>query len=117
VPKMEPFLNLAVKYFQLVFLFVSVSSVGILMGEKTLSQKYKLEEKKTALWNENRNLVVEIKNLERQAMLLRGDRKVVEKAAKRKLGMAAPDETVYVFERRHLPVSVSPDRSTSEKTE
>jgi cell division protein FtsB len=98
---MKPFLNSAVKYFQLAFLFVSVSSVGILMGEKGLTQKYRLEEKKESLSKENKILGMEIKALERKITLLRSDQKTIEKTAKKKLGMCAPEETVYVFEKRN----------------
>jgi cell division protein FtsB len=101
---MKPFLNSAVKYFQLAFLFVSVSSIGVLMGEKGLTQKYRLEEKKESLSKENKILGMELKALERKITLLRSDRKTIEKTAKKKLGMCAPEETVYVFEKRN-PVS------------
>jgi cell division protein FtsB len=99
---MKPMLNSAVKYFQLVFLFVSVSSVGVLMGEKSITQKYRLEEKKFSLMKENRLLGFELKSLERKINLLRSDQKTIEKAAKKKLGMAAPDEQVYIFDRSTL---------------
>ncbi len=104
---MKPFLNSAVKYFQLAFLFVSVSSIGILMGEKGLTQKYRLEDKKESFSKENKILGLEIKALERKVTLLRSDPKTIEKAAKKKLGMSAPDETVYVFEKRSLAATRS----------
>jgi cell division protein FtsB len=75
------------------------------MGEKTLTQKYKLEEKKYLLENENKTLALAIKALERKVTLVRSDQKTVEKVAKRKLGMARPDETVYMFESRSSSAS------------
>lgn len=89
----------AVRYLQLVGLFIVVVSVGVLMGETSLNQKHKLEEKKALLEKENTNLGAEIKDLERKVMLTRSDPKTIEKVAKRKLGMARPDEMVYIFER------------------
>jgi cell division protein FtsB len=97
---MKLILSRVVKYFQFALLFVAVSSAGILMGEKTLVQKHKLEEKKRLLEKENRNLGLTIRALERTVTLMRSDQKTIEKAAKRKLGMARPDETVYMFEPR-----------------
>jgi cell division protein FtsB len=88
-----------IKYFQIALLFVSISSLGILMGEKTLAQKGILNEKKAKLKTENRNLESEIKALERRLALMRSDQKVIEKIAKRKLGMVAPNETIYVFDK------------------
>lgn len=69
------------------------------MGEQSLIQKQKLEEKKAVLQRENQSLGVEIKTLERRVTLLRSDAKTIEKAAKRKLGMARSDETIYLFEK------------------
>ncbi len=100
--RMKPLITSAVKYFQLALLFVSVSAIGVLMGEKSLNQKYFLEGKKTSLQKENIALGGELKVLERRVTLLRSDRKTIEKAAKRKLGMSQPNETVYIFDTRSL---------------
>lgn len=97
---MKHILGRVVRYLQFALLFVAVSSAGILMGEKTLVQKHKLEEKRYLLEKENKNLTLAIKALERTVTLMRSDQKTIEKAAKRKLGMARPDETVYMFEPR-----------------
>lgn len=69
------------------------------MGEKSLNDKYQLEEKKLSLVKENERLASEIRSLERSLTMLRSDSRTIEKVAKRKLGMARPDETVYVFQR------------------
>ncbi len=69
------------------------------MGEQSLIQKQKLEEKKAVLQRDNQSLGVEIKTLERRVTLLRSDAKTIEKAAKRKLGMSRSDETIYLFEK------------------
>jgi cell division protein FtsB len=100
--RMKPFLSSAVKYFQLALIFVSISSVGVLMGEKGLAHKHALEEKKQFLKRENKVLALEIKSLERKVTLLRSDRRTIAKAAKRKLGMIGPDESVYIFDREAL---------------
>ncbi len=99
---MKPFLTGAVKYFQLALIFVSISSVGVLMGEKGLAHKHALEEKKQFLKRENKVLALDIKSLERKVTLLRSDRRTIAKAAKRKLGMIGPDESVYIFDREAL---------------
>ncbi len=74
------------------------------MNEKALTEKQKLEEKRTFLLKESERIAGEIKFLERKVTLLRSDTKTIEKIAKRKLGMARPDETVYIFQQedRHL---------------
>jgi cell division protein FtsB len=90
-----------IKYLRFFLVFFAVSSAGILMGEKTLIQKQKIEEKKAVLQKENKNLTQEIKKLERTATLMRTDQKTIEKAAKRKLGMSRPDEAVFIFERKN----------------
>jgi cell division protein FtsB len=100
---MKQFLGRVVAYMQILLLFVAVASVGVFIGGKGLTQKRKLEDKRSSLQKENEQLVTEIKSLERQVTLLRSDVKTIEKVAKRKLGMARPDETVYVFPRKEVP--------------
>jgi cell division protein FtsB len=92
-------LSNVIRYFQIALLFVSISSLGILMGEKTLAQKGILNEKKVKLKTENGNLESEIKALERRLALMHSDQKVIEKIAKRKLGMVAPNEAIYIFDK------------------
>ena len=99
-----------VKYIQVVLLFAAIAFGGILMGEKGVFQKQKLEEKMCLLEKENERLTDEIKSLERKVTLLRSDAKTIETAAKRKLGMARPDETVYLFPTE----STLAERSASE---
>jgi cell division protein FtsB len=89
-----------VKFLKLAFIFVALASIGFLMGIKGLNQKYKQEENRSLLQRENERLHVEIKSLERDLTLMRDSPQTIEKTAKRKLGMARPDETVYIFERR-----------------
>ena len=91
--------NGAVKYLRIVLLLGAVVLVGILVGEKSLTQKVALEEKKSAIRKENRKLALEIKEQERQVTLMRSDHNTIENVAKRKLGMARPDEIVYIFEQ------------------
>ena len=96
---MKPILEKTVKVLQIAILSVAVAAAGILMGEQSLIQKQKLEEKKAVLHRDNQSLGVEIKTLERRVTLLRSDAKTIEKAAKRKLGMSRSDETIYLFEK------------------
>lgn len=91
----------AVKYLQIPLITVLLVSAGVLMGENSLTQRRKLVAKKSVLAGENMKLTQEIKELERQVMLVRSDPKTIEKAAKRKLRMARPDETVYIFTRQN----------------
>ncbi len=88
-----------VKYTKFTVLFAGATALAIFAGENSLSQKTKLVEKRTALQNENRNLAMEIRSLERKVTLLRGDHKTIQKVAKKKLGMARPDETIYIFDK------------------
>jgi cell division protein FtsB len=89
----------AVKYLRIVLLLAALVLVGILVGEKSLTQKAGLEEKKSSIRKENHKLSLEIRELERQVTLMRSDPSTIENVAKRKLGMARPDETVYIFEQ------------------
>jgi cell division protein FtsB len=77
--------------------------LGILVGEKSLTQKAGLEGKKLSIRKDNHKLALEIKELERQVTLLRSDSSTIENVAKRKLGMTRPDETVYIFEQSNPP--------------
>jgi len=92
-------LSRAVKYLRIVLLLAALVLVGVLVGQKSLTQKAGLEEKKSSIIKENHKLALEIKELERQVTLLRSDPATIESVAKRKLGMARPEETVYIFEQ------------------
>lgn len=107
--KLKPVLGRIVKYLQLTILLTAVSALGVLMGEKGLTDKYQLEEKKLLLVKENERLATEIKSLEHSLSMLRSDSRTIEKVAKRKLGMARPDETVYVFQGRRGSAPRAPD--------
>jgi cell division protein FtsB len=89
----------AVKYLRIVLLLAALVLVGVLVGEKSLTQKAGLEGKKSSIRKDNHKLASEIKELERQVTLLRSDSSTIENVAKRKLGMTRPDETVYLFEQ------------------
>jgi cell division protein FtsB len=88
-----------VTYVKCTLLFAAVAAVCIVAGENSWNQKNKLMEKKTLLHKENENLALEIKSLERKVTLLRSDPRTIQKVAKKKLGMARPDETVYIFDK------------------
>jgi len=107
----KPIFGRAVKYIQFVALFVAVASLGVLMGRQGLTHQDRLIEKRASLERENEDVVKKIKSLEREVTLLRSDTETIAKVAKRKLGMALPDETVYVFEPRqkHSKPSMSAD--------
>jgi cell division protein FtsB len=101
---MKPLTTNAVKYGQILVVFLVVAAVAVLMNEKALTEKQKLEEKRIFLLKESERIAGEIKFLERNVTLLRSDVKTIEKVAKRKLGMARPDETIYIFQQedQHL---------------
>jgi cell division protein FtsB len=86
-----------VKYAQVAITIMVAVSVGVLISERGFTERQKLEEKKASLEKENVRLVGEIKSLEHKITLLRDDPKTIEKVAKRKLGMARPEETIYIF--------------------
>lgn len=100
---MKLLLGRAVKCLQLTILFAAISSIGIWTGQKSLAWKYELEEKTVFLQKENERIASDIRSLERSLTLLRTDPKTIEKVAKRKLGVARPDETVYIFRRGDSP--------------
>jgi len=76
---------------------VVIASLGMVMGNGVLKQKYMLDEEKRRLDKENEKLQVEIRMLERDLTRLRNNPRAIEKAAKSKLGMARHDETIYLF--------------------
>jgi len=90
----------AVKYAQITITIIVAVCVGVLISERGLTERQKLEEKKASLEKENDRLLGEIKHLEHKITLLREDPKIIEKVAKRKLGMARPEETIYIFGRQ-----------------
>ncbi len=90
----------AVRYLRIVMLLVALVMVGMLVGGKSLTLKAGLEQKKSSIRKENRKLALEIKDLERQVTLMRSDPHTIEMVVKRKLGMARPDETVYIFDQK-----------------
>jgi cell division protein FtsB len=100
---LKHFAKRAVKYSVFVGLFTVVVAGGIVMSEQSVIRKQQLEEKRNFLERENRRLAVAIKSLERAVTLLSSDPVTIEKAAKKKLGMARTDETVYIFDRVVAP--------------
>ena len=96
----------AVRYAQVTITIIVAVSVGVLISERGLTESQKLEEKKASLEKENDRLAVEIKSLEHKINLLRDDPNTIEKAAKRKLGMARPEEKIYIFSRQDFRASV-----------
>ncbi|MEI7449382.1 MAG: septum formation initiator family protein [Desulfomonile sp.] len=91
-------LGQALRLLKIAIIIGAVASLGLLIGGNGLTQKHKQEEKRSLLQKENERLHLEIKSLEREVTLLRENPKTIEKVAKRKLGMARPDETVFIFE-------------------
>ncbi|MFC1833159.1 septum formation initiator family protein [Thermodesulfobacteriota bacterium] len=87
----------ALRYTHLVIILVGMVTAIGLMGEKGFNQKGRIEDKKELLTEENGRLAMEIRSLERHITLLRSDTRAIGRAAKHKLGMARPDEMVYVF--------------------
>jgi cell division protein FtsB len=87
----------AVRYAQVAITIIVAVSVGVLISERGLTERQNLEEKRSSLQKENDRLIGEIKSLEHKITLLRDDPKTIEKVAKRKLGMARPEETIYIF--------------------
>jgi cell division protein FtsB len=75
-----------------------------LISEKGFTERQQLEEKKASLEKENDRLIGEIRSLEHKINLLHEDPKTIEKVAKRRLGMARPEETIYIFSRRDFGI-------------
>jgi cell division protein FtsB len=96
---MKPLFGRAVKYVEIVVLLAILASASFLIAEKGLSHKRALQEKKAFLEREHDELSGDVRALERRLQSLRADPKAVEKVAKCKLGMARPDEVVYIFDR------------------
>ncbi len=88
-------------HIRLIVILLVLVFAGIVMGEKSLTQKQGLERKKALIEKKNEELISEIKTVERRITLLRTDPRTIEKAAKRRLGMARPGETVYIFNERN----------------
>ena len=82
---------------RLIVVLLVLLTLGIFMGEKGKHQREILLRKKTTLQEKNKHLSSEIRIMEHQVMLLRTDPRMIERVAKRTLGMARPNETVYIF--------------------
>ncbi len=85
--------------------FLKIGSVVVIviisilyLQEQGNVQKLSLNSKINELKHENTQLEQESRSLEHKISKLRSDPKAIEKVAKRKLGMARPDETIYIFE-------------------
>jgi len=98
---MKPLFGRAVKYLEILVLLTIVASASFLIVEKGLVHKRTLQEKKAFLEREYDELSRDVRALERRLRSLRADSGAVEKVAKCKLGMARPDETVYIFDRKN----------------
>lgn len=98
-PFRKHFVSLVVQYFKFATVFLIVAAACVLIGEQGVSQKQKLEDKLTVLQKENELIAAENQALETKVTLLRTDPKTIESVAKRKLGMARPDETVFLFDK------------------
>jgi cell division protein FtsB len=84
-------------YVRLIVVLLVLLTVGIFMSEKGKHRREFLLKKKTTLQEKNKCLSTEIRVMENQVMLLRTDPRMIERVAKRTLGMARPNETVYIF--------------------
>ncbi|MCA1961851.1 MAG: septum formation initiator family protein [Desulfomonile sp.] len=96
---MKPLFGQAVKYLEIIVLLAIVASTSFLIVEKGLVHKRTLQEKRAFLEREHKELTTDVRALERRLRSLRDDPRAVEKAAKCKLGMARPEEIVYIFDR------------------
>jgi cell division protein FtsB len=96
----------AVRYAQFVITIIVAVSVGVLITEKGLTERQKLEEKRDFFEHENERLIGEIKTLEHKIELLRDNAKTIERVAERKLGMARPEDTIYVFTHKDSRPSI-----------
>ena len=96
---MKPLFGQAVKYLEIVVLLAILVSASFLIVENGLAHKRALQEKKAFLNREHRELAGGVRALERRLQSLRADPRAIEKVAKCKLGMARPDELVYIFDR------------------
>ena len=84
-------------YVRLLVVLLVLLTIGIFMGEKGKHRRENLLSKKATLQERNERLSSEIRAIEQQVTLLRTDPRMIERVAKRTLGMARPNETVYIF--------------------
>ena len=98
---MKMIATMTLGHIRLIVILLVLVFAGIVMGEKSLMQKQELERKRALIEKKNEELISEIKTVERRITLLRTDPRTIEKAAKRRLGMARPGETVYIFNERN----------------
>jgi cell division protein FtsB len=104
---MKQVLVQSVKYVQCIVIAVGLVCFGVLMGQKGLAERRHLSAKCSELQAENRELEDSIDRLERKVKLLKTDPRSIEKAAKRKLGMARLDEEIFIFGRSKQQVGHS----------
>ncbi len=110
----KPILEKAVKVLQIAVISFAVAAVGILMGEQ-VAPKNRNSKTKNPFFKRKPKSGWRDKSARRRVTLLRSDPKTIEKAAKRKLGMARLDETVYIFGKGSGEVGQKKRESTLEK--
>jgi len=94
----SPFVLRCWEFTKVILAAMGIAALGMVAAAGALGQKQLLEVKKHSLERENERLRQGIKILERELTALRENPRAVEKAAVSKLGMARPDEKVYLFE-------------------
>ncbi len=79
-----------------------------LFGEDNYSRLEGLKKGVIRQQEENSKISERVSELREQVSLLRNDPRALEKAARNELGLARPNEQVFIFERRSEKKSVCP---------
>jgi cell division protein FtsB len=82
---------------RLLLIPLSLIILLILFGDKGLRDYCKLQEKLSSIREVNDRIVSENKALKNEIILLRGDSRYIELAARRELGMVQQKDIVYQF--------------------
>jgi len=82
---------------RLLLIPLSLIILLILFGDKGLRDYCELQEKLSSIRGVNGSIVSENKALKKEIMLLRGDSRYIEMAARRELGMVEQKDIVYQF--------------------
>ncbi len=83
----------------LILLVSGIFSLVALFGEYGVFAKHRLHARRIQLEQEVVNLKEQIKNLYAETQALRTNPQVIEAMARKELGMARPDEIIYILQQ------------------
>lgn len=76
-----------------------LAAILVLLGDKSLSRLRSLQQSLRDQIEESREVEARVNQLKGQVYRLRHDDRALEKKARNELGLARPNETIFIFEQ------------------